>query len=127
MLFRHVRPLLEKLALPAHASRVSKKCARRCVDLHQRPARCLGSVIGYLVCAEAIMLASAPIVLTPEYTQRGEVADTANQAPDAVAARRPRGRNRLADVIFKALCLLIVTFVISVFGIVGGFYLYITR
>jgi hypothetical protein len=79
------------------------------------------------VCAEAIMLASAPIVLTPEYTQRGEVADTANQAPDAVAARRPRGRNRLADVIFKALCLLIVTFVISVFGIVGGFYLYITR
>ena len=89
------------------ASRVSKKCARRCVDLHQRPARCLGSVIGYLVWAEAIMLASAPIVLTPEYTQRGEVADTANQAPDAVAARRPRGRNRLADVIFKALCLLI--------------------
>ena len=84
-------------------------------------------MIGYLVCAEAIMLASAPIVLTPEYTQRGEVADTADLAPDAVAARRPRGRNRLADVIFKALCLLVAGFLISAFGVIGGFYFYIVR
>jgi hypothetical protein len=84
-------------------------------------------VIGYLVCAEAIMLTSAPIVLAPEHTQRGEVTDIADQAPDAVATPRSRGRNRVADIIFKILCLLTAGFLILVFGVVGGFYIYIVH
>jgi len=85
-------------------------------------------VIASLACAEAIMLTSAPIVVAPDHTRRREAADPAKQTPDAVAAQRRAGRrNRLADGIFKALCLLVASFLISVFGVVGGFYFYIVR
>jgi len=48
------------------------------------------------------------------------------QAPDAVEARKPRRRISLGDVIFNILCLLIAAFAILLFGIVGGFYIYMT-
>ena len=86
-------------------------------------------MIGYLVYAEAIMLTSAaPIVLAPEHTARREaaIADAAGAA-DTVAVQRSRGRNRLADAIFKILCVLIAGFLILVFGVVGGFYFYMVN
>ena len=68
-----------------------------------------------------------PLAVPLEPTRRGvsEVAAVA-QAPDAVEARKPRRRISLADVIFNILCLLIAAFAILLFGIVGGFYIYMT-
>ena len=72
-------------------------------------------------------LVGAPLAVPLEPTRRGvsEVAAVA-QAPDAVEARKPRRRISLADVIFNILCLLIAAFAILFFGIVGGFYIYMT-
>ena len=69
----------------------------------------------------------APLAVPLEPTQGGvsEMAAVA-QAPDAVEARKPRRRISLADVIFNILCLLIAAFAILFFGIVGGFYIYMT-
>lgn len=69
----------------------------------------------------------APLAVPLEPTRRGvsEMAAVA-QAPDAVEARKPRRRISLADVIFNILCLLIAAFAILLFGIVGGFYIYMT-
>ena len=69
----------------------------------------------------------APLAVPLEPTRRGvsEMAAVA-QAPDAVEARKPRRRISLADVIFNILCLLIAAFAILFFGIVGGFYIYMT-
>lgn len=69
----------------------------------------------------------APLAVPLEPTRRGvsEVAAVA-QAPDAVEARKPRRRISLGDVIFNILCLLIAAFAILLFGIVGGFYIYMT-
>ena len=69
----------------------------------------------------------APLAVPLEPTRRGvsEVAAVA-QAPDAVEARKPRRRISLGDVIFNILCLLIAAFAILFFGIVGGFYIYMT-
>jgi hypothetical protein len=81
------------------------------------------------VYAEAIMLTSAaPIVRAPEPTARreAEISDAA-QAADAVAVQRSWGGNRLADAIFKILCVLIGGFLILVFGVVGGFYFYMVN
>jgi hypothetical protein len=68
-----------------------------------------------------------PLAVPLEPTRRGvsEMAALA-QAPDAVEARKPRRRISLADVIFNILCLLIAAFAILFFGIVGGFYIYMT-
>ena len=69
---------------------------------------------------------SASFVVAPEHTRRAE-ADIAD-APDAVAARRPRLRwigVGLANVVFKILCLLIAGLLFFVFGVVGGLYLYV--
>ena len=72
-------------------------------------------------------LVGAPLAVPLEPTRRGvsEMAAVA-QAPDAVEARKPRRRISLADVIFNILCLLIAAFAILFFGIVGGFYIYMT-
>ena len=72
-------------------------------------------------------LVGAPLAVPLEPTRRGvsEVAAVA-QAPDAVEARKPRRRISLGDVIFNILCLLIAAFAILLFGIVGGFYIYMT-
>ena len=72
-------------------------------------------------------LVGAPLAVPLEPTRRGvsEMAAAA-QAPDAVEARKPRRRISLADVIFNILCLLIAAFAILLFGIVGGFYIYMT-
>ena len=72
-------------------------------------------------------LVGAPLAVPLEPTRRGvsEMAAVA-QAPDAVEARKPRRRISLADVIFNILCLLIAAFAILLFGIVGGFYIYMT-
>jgi len=69
----------------------------------------------------------APLAVPLEPTRRGvsEMAAVA-QAPDVVEARKPRRRISLADVIFNILCLLIAAFAILLFGIVGGFYIYMT-
>lgn len=69
----------------------------------------------------------APLAVPLEPTRRGvsEMAAVA-QAPDAVEARKPRRRISLADVIFNILCLLIAAFATLLFGIVGGFYIYMT-
>ena len=69
----------------------------------------------------------APLAVPLEPTQGGvsEMAAVA-QAPDDVEARKPRRRISLADVIFNILCLLIAAFAILFFGIVGGFYIYMT-
>jgi hypothetical protein len=72
-------------------------------------------------------LVGAPLAVPLEPTRRGvsEMAAVA-QAPDVVEARKPRRRISLADVIFNILCLLIAAFAILFFGIVGGFYIYMT-
>jgi hypothetical protein len=72
-------------------------------------------------------LVGAPLAVPLEPTRRGvsEMAAVA-QAPDVVEARKPRRRISLADVIFNILCLLIAAFAILLFGIVGGFYIYMT-
>ena len=72
-------------------------------------------------------LVGAPLAVPLEPTRRGvsEMAAVA-QAPDAVEARKPRRRISLADAIFNILCLLIAAFAILFFGIVGGFYIYMT-
>jgi hypothetical protein len=72
-------------------------------------------------------LVGAPLAVPLEPTRRGvsEMAAVA-QAPDVVEARKPRRRISLADVIFYILCLLIAAFAILFFGIVGGFYIYMT-
>jgi hypothetical protein len=62
-----------------------------------------------------------PAALAPEHIARPNDVVLA-PAPDAVEPRRPRHRISLADVIFKALCLLIFAFVVLVLGIVGGFF-----
>ena len=81
--------------------------------------RCLAIELRWLV--------GAPLAVPLEPTRRGvsEVAAVA-QAPDAVEARKPRRRISLGDVIFNILCLLIAAFAILLFGIVGGFYIYMT-
>ena len=72
-------------------------------------------------------LVGAPLAVPLEPTRRGvsEMAAVA-QAPDVVEARKPRRRISLADAIFNILCLLIAAFAILLFGIVGGFYIYMT-
>jgi hypothetical protein len=61
-----------------------------------------------------------PAALAPEHIgRRNDVVPA--PAPDAVEPRRPRDRISLADVIFKALCLLISSFVVLVLGIVVWF------
>jgi hypothetical protein len=62
----------------------------------------------------------APFALAPEHTGRSEsdMAELAH-APDAVEAQRTRARLCLADVIFKALCLVTAGLLIVVFGILG--------
>jgi len=69
---------------------------------------------------------TAPFALAPEHTGRceGELAP----APVAVEPRRTRTGFSLAEVIFKALCLLTTGLFIVVFGIVGvslGVFLYL--
>lgn len=81
--------------------------------------RCLAVELRWLV--------GAPLAVPLEPTRRrvSEMAAVV-QAPDAVEARKPRRRISLADVIFNILCLLIAAFAILLFGIVGGFYIYMT-